>query len=104
MTSVIGAFTTKAQDFPAGSNIGAKYVLTLTDSNGGAVLTGQGALTDTNITIANVPPGTYTGTIALVDANGNSLATEVAASAPITVIAPATVTLGVPDSLSLSAQ
>lgn len=95
-------FTTGPQDFPAGT-VAAGYHLTLTETATGAVLVGTAALTETSVSIPDVPPGTYGAAIALVDAAGSPLAPAVAAADPFVVPppAPTTVTLQVPVSLTL---
>lgn len=104
MTKVVtGSFTTAAQDMPVGT-VPAAYVLTLTEA-GGAVLTGHAALGESSVSIADVPAGTYTGSLQLVDAAGAPLGAAVAAAEPLVVApdAPTTVSVQVPASLSLSA-
>ena len=100
MTNAIYDFTTAAQDFPAGT-VAAGYHLTLTETTTGAVLIGTAALGQTEVTVADVPAGTYTASIALVDASGSPLAPAVVAVSPLVVAppAPTTVSLAVPTSL-----
>lgn len=80
----------------------AGYKLTLTEA-GGATLTGTCAVDQTSISVASVPPGTYTGSVVAVDAQGNPLGTPVATVSPLAVVdAPATVMINIPSAVSLS--
>ena len=101
MTNAIYDFTTQAQDFPAGT-VAAGYHLTLTETTTGAVLIGTAALGQTEVTVADVPAGTYTASIALVDATGVALSPAVLAAVALVVAppAPTTVSLAVPVSLA----
>jgi len=105
MTSAVYDFTTASQDFPAGT-VAAGYHLTLTEMSSGAVLLGTAALTETEVSIADVPPGTYSASIALVDGSGAALAPAVVAAEPFVVAppTPTTISLAVPVSLVAKAS
>ena len=102
MSTVVASFTTKPQDFPAGTT--GSYLFVLTDMNTGAFFQGTGKQGDTSISIADVPAGTYTGSITLVDANGVALIPLVGDPTPLVIETPVTVTLQVPAALTLVAS
>lgn len=87
---------------PVTNGTPSHYLLTLTEA-GGAVLKGIGALTDSQIQIPLVPVGTWTGTVALVDANENPLFQPVSDPTPLVLSAPAPVLFNIPTALQLSA-
>jgi hypothetical protein len=101
MTNAIYDFMTQTQEFPAGT-VAAGYHLTLKEATTGAVLVGTAALGQTEVTVADVPPGTYSASIALVDAAGVPLAPAVVAAFALVVAppAPTTVSLAVPTTLA----
>jgi hypothetical protein len=104
MSTVTATVVTADQVLPI-SPAAAGYHLTLTEA-GGAVLFGTAAMGTLTISVPDVPPGTYTATVAVVDATGAPLVPAVAAAEPIVVSAPAptTVTVAVPVSLTVSAS
>lgn len=101
--TVVATFETVSQDFPAEKAVGAYYHVVLTEQSTGATIVGKGDIGQTSISIPDVPAGSYVGVIVLVDAAGAQLSSPVASSPVAVVDAPATVVIGVPTSLSLSA-
>jgi hypothetical protein len=78
------------------------YLLTLTNTVTGQVITGTAPMGSTSIVIDNVPQGTYSSTYLCVTADGTPWSTAVAAD-NLSVSDPvATVTVDVPATLVLS--
>ncbi len=108
MNPVVAKFKTTDLTFPAGT-VGAAFLLTLTEKTTGAVVTGLlpiNAPANADgfrlITIANVPPGTYTGSMATVDAASKPIADAVTDPADLVITAVQDVTIAVPSELALT--
>lgn len=104
MSTATATFVTAEQVLPI-SPAAAGYHLKLTETTTGIVLVGTAALGQTVVVVADVPPGTYAATIAVVDAAGNPLVAAVASAEPLVVAppAPTTVSVAVPVSLTVAA-
>lgn len=111
MNPVKATFEATETPFPAGT-VAAGFLLSLVAQAGTEVppagdvpmrgYSGRCGLGDREITIADVAPGTYIGTIALVDADGAPLAPGVTDPAPIVVAEVSSLSFPVPSSLTLT--
>lgn len=107
MSTITATIATADQVLPI-SPAAAGYHLTLTDQAGNVVL-GSAALSAASggqllISVANVPPGTYSASVAAVDATGAPIAPAISAAEPIVVPepAPTTVTVAIPVSMTVA--
>lgn len=108
MNPVKAMFDATDRAFPKGTTA-AGFLLTLTlvvdnlpDGEVAPTVTGRAGLDARELTIDDVPFGTYIGKIALVDTDGNELAPAIVDPAPLTVADASPVTLPVPSSLTLT--
>ena len=114
MNPVKATFETRDQSFADGV-VPIGFLLTLTPVVAGEgdqvvevtslsapPITATAALDAREITVADVPVGTYVGKIALVDASGAELAPAVVDPAPIVIVEAQTLSFPVPTSLTLT--
>lgn len=84
--------------------VASSYLITLISADPAvAPITAHAALDATSAVLADVPAGSYTSTIAIVDAAGNALAPAVAGSpSPLVVADVSVVMVNIPSALALS--
>ncbi len=98
---VKATFDVVSQKFPVGTTA-VGFLLTLVNQAEGANVTATAGLDATEITVADVPVGTYLGNIALVDASGAPVAPAAFDPAVLTMAVAADVSFPVPTSLTLT--